>query len=247
MSDDESDSSSSSSGSEREEKVEEKAAPVVKKKAVRKKKDNTGPKKPLSAYMFFCKARRAELKAENPAASFCELGKKLGQEWKAMEADDRTEYTDQAEQDKVRYADEGGKKRKKKAGGPKRALSAYMFFSQETRPILKEEDASLGFAELGKEIGARWKQLEDKSRFHAMAEEDKVRYAKDVEADGGAPPPAAKKKKAAKAAPPPPPEPESEEEEALEEEEEAGEQANHHDDNDDSGSGSGSGTGSDSD
>lgn len=43
---------------------------------------------------------------------------------------------------------ENGKRTKKDKTGPKRGLSAYMFFSQEMRPKVKEEnpDASFGMA-----------------------------------------------------------------------------------------------------
>lgn len=196
MSDDE---SSSSSSSDSEDNVPQ---PTKKTKAEPK-----GPKKPLSAYMFFCKATRATLKQENPESSFCDLGKMLGEKWKSMNAGDRTEFTASAEQDKVRYADEGGgsKKRKKKVGGPKRPLSAYMFFSKHTRPVIKVEHPSMGFADLGKEIGLRWKAQEDKTEFNAMAEEDKKRYRTEMAAAGGpnAKPPTAKKAKAKKTPPPP--------------------------------------------
>lgn len=205
MSEDDESSSSSSSESEVEEKV------VVAKKPVKKKKEPpTGPKKPLSAYMFFCKARRSVLKSENPGSSFCDLGKKLGEEWKEMAAPDREEYTELADKDKVRYTDEGGggRKRKKKTGGPKRPLSAYMFFSKEARPQIKAEKPEMGFADLGKEIGLRWKALDDKSKFNEFAEEDKLRYRKELSEGVGdeepvAKPPPAKKAKAV--APPPPP------------------------------------------
>lgn len=193
------DDSSSSSSSESEDNVPQKT-----KKA---KVEVKGPKKPLSAYMFFCKGRRSTLKQENPELSFCELGKLLGQRWKMLEEDDRKEFIELADGDKVRYANEGGgskRGRKKNTGGPKRPLSAYMFFSKYMRPVIKEEDSSMGFAELGKEIGLRWKAQEDKTEYIALAEEDKKRYRNEVAAAGGTntkPPPAKKAKKA----PPPPP------------------------------------------
>lgn len=181
MSDDE---SSSSSSSESEENVPKQ--PV--KKVVKKKAPPTGPKKPLSAYMFFCKARRSVLKADNPEFSFTELGKALGQEWKSMDADDRKQYTELAEKDKVRYTNEGGggRKRKKKTGGPKRPLSAYMFFSSDMRTQLREENPAMSFAELGKEIGQRWKGLTDKTKYNGLAEKDKKRYRDEVAAGVGA-------------------------------------------------------------
>ena len=43
----------------------------------KKKKDPNAPKKPKSSFMFFSKAKRAEVKAANPDASFGELVSRL--------------------------------------------------------------------------------------------------------------------------------------------------------------------------
>jgi len=50
---------------------EKKKAP--KKKATKKKKDPNAPKGALSAFMYFSKAKRPEIKEDNPEASFGEL------------------------------------------------------------------------------------------------------------------------------------------------------------------------------
>ena len=53
---------------------EKKKAPPKKKKAsTKKKKDPNAPKGALSAFMYFSKAKRPEIKEENPEASFGEL------------------------------------------------------------------------------------------------------------------------------------------------------------------------------
>ena len=69
----------------------------------------------------------------------------------------------------------------KAKGGPKRALSAYMFFSQDWRERIKSENPDAGFGErrrhrcpcgvdwvspgeVGKLLGAKWKELEDDER-----------------------------------------------------------------------------------
>lgn len=181
------DDSSSSSGSDSEPPIVE----PPKKKARTAKAKNTGPKKPLSAYMFFCKDNRALLKQENPTSTFGELGKLLGTKWKEMEDDDKGDYNAQAAADKVRYANEGGGPAAKAAGGgrkkkervgPKRPLSAYMYFSQDVRPKIKEGNPALSFAELGREIGAAWKIITttDRAKFDKMAAKDKQRYKDEV-------------------------------------------------------------------
>ncbi|KAH0833983.1 high mobility group box domain-containing protein [Lanmaoa asiatica] len=69
-----------------------------------------------------------------------------------------------------------GSKSKSK-GGPKRALSAYMFFSQDWRERIKTENPDAGFGEVGKLLGAKWKELDEdeKKPYLDMAAKDKAR------------------------------------------------------------------------
>ncbi|KAG8986007.1 Non-histone chromosomal protein 6 [Tulasnella sp. 427] len=66
-------------------------------------KDKGGPKRPLSAFMYFCKDWRDRVKAENPEASFGEVGKLLGAKWKELDESEKTSYLEQAAKDKARY------------------------------------------------------------------------------------------------------------------------------------------------
>ena len=54
-------------------KGDEKKKAPTKNKATKKKKDPNAPKNALSAFMYFSKAKRPEIKEENPEASFGEL------------------------------------------------------------------------------------------------------------------------------------------------------------------------------
>ena len=56
---------------------------------------------------------------------------------------------------------EKAKRAKKDPNAPKRALSAYMFFSQDWRERIKTENPDAGFGEVGKLLGAKWKELDD--------------------------------------------------------------------------------------
>ncbi|KAN0080065.1 High mobility group box domain containing protein [Tylopilus felleus] len=69
------------------------------------------------------------------------------------------------------------KSTKSKKGGPKRALSAYMFFSQDWRERIKTENPDAGFGEVGKLLGAKWKELDEdeKKPYLDMAAKDKTR------------------------------------------------------------------------
>merc|ERR1712066_1107880 len=66
-------------------------------------KDPNKPKKNLSAFMFFSKDMREEVVADNPDASFGEIGKLLGAAWKDLSAKDKKPYEAKAEKDKKRY------------------------------------------------------------------------------------------------------------------------------------------------
>ncbi|KAG6825288.1 hypothetical protein H0H92_004156, partial [Tricholoma furcatifolium] len=67
----------------------------------------------------------------------------------------RETYTAEAAQKASRATD------KKDPKAPKRALSAYMFFSQDW---IKAENNDAGFGEVWKLLGARWKEIDDKKR-----------------------------------------------------------------------------------
>ncbi len=60
------------------------------------------PKKPLSAYFFFCNQEKVRIKEENPAISFPELVREIGRRWKEMDKDGRAKFFQMAEDDKER-------------------------------------------------------------------------------------------------------------------------------------------------
>ncbi|KAI9321336.1 high mobility group box domain-containing protein [Dichotomocladium elegans] len=67
------------------------------------KKDKSGPKRGLSAYMFFSQEMRQTVKEENPDASFGAIGRILGEKWKAMSEAEKAPFVAKAEADKKRY------------------------------------------------------------------------------------------------------------------------------------------------
>ncbi len=54
-----------------------------------------------------------------------------------------------------------GGKAAKDPNAPKRPLSAYMYYSQAQRNATKEANPEATFGELGKIMGAAWKELSD--------------------------------------------------------------------------------------
>eukprot|EP00198_Chlamydomonas_reinhardtii_P000242 XP_001689577.1 high mobility group protein [Chlamydomonas reinhardtii] len=73
----------------------------AKPKKERKKKDPNAPKKNLSAFMYFSNSNRDKVKAENPGIAFGEVGKLLGERWKAMSAEEKAPYDEMAAKDKA--------------------------------------------------------------------------------------------------------------------------------------------------
>ena len=131
-----------------------------------------------------------------------------------MEDEEKQKYKDMNAKDKERYAKEmetyvptpgfepepkkkktkskSKKKKKKKkhiiAGAPKKASSAFIFFSSELRKSLKnvksEDGTPYSFSEIAKRISKEWGALDEggKAKFVALAEEDKARYEREYAA-----------------------------------------------------------------
>lgn len=68
--------------------------------------DPNAPKRGLSAYMFFANEQRPNVRTENPGISFGQVGKILGERWKALNDKQRAPYEAKAAADKKRYEDE---------------------------------------------------------------------------------------------------------------------------------------------
>ena len=129
----------------------------------------------------------------------------LGARWKELKENEPEEvekYMDVAAEDKTRYqeemknyvpsADEDEKSKEKKtkakkpADAPKKNKSGYLFFCQEMRPVVKEENPEMKTNEIMAELGARWKELKENEpkeveKYMEMAAEDKTRYQEEME------------------------------------------------------------------
>ncbi|KAM9832097.1 SWI/SNF-related matrix-associated actin-dependent regulator of chromatin subfamily E member 1-related [Neosynchiropus ocellatus] len=72
----------------------------------RKKVLPNGPKAPVTGYVRFLNERREQMRARHPDLPFPEITKRLGAEWTQLAPDDKRRYLDEAERDKVQYAQE---------------------------------------------------------------------------------------------------------------------------------------------
>ena len=183
--------------------IEAKAANPSKRKSNAKGKKGKSdsdppPKRPPSAYILFCSAKRPEVAAK--FQSLGETSKELARQWREASDDEKRPFVEQASAAKVSYEKEkkswsqkisktkpktkvrGGKKTvDSKSDAPvlKRPRSAYIFFCKTNRPTVAQEFSSLG--DISKELARRWKELDDdnKKEFIVMADEDKERYNKE--------------------------------------------------------------------
>jgi len=81
----------------------------AKEKKSRKGRKTTGPKRPMSAYLYFCKEKRSEVKAEFPDLKATEVTSELGRMWhEVKETDEVEQYNELAKADKARYTSEVG-------------------------------------------------------------------------------------------------------------------------------------------
>ncbi|KAJ1548217.1 Non-histone chromosomal protein 6 [Nowakowskiella sp. JEL0078] len=74
-------------------------------------------------------------------------------------------------------------KAKKDPNEPKKPLSSFMLFSSEQRAKIKEENPEFSFGEIGKEVGARWRALNDaeKKVYKDRELKEKAKYATAIE------------------------------------------------------------------
>lgn len=165
-----------------------------KKKSAAKPSSSTLPKRPKSAYLFFCAEKRTEV-MEN-TKSLGAVSKELARQW--AETTDRTAYEAQAASDKLRYQEElekvtstDGKNglvngtaktpSKKKSGSATtspRAPSAYMLFCADHRKevqINQEDGRKLPFGEITKRLALMWRECDDEKRqeYQERAQERK--------------------------------------------------------------------------
>ena len=148
---------------------------------------STAPKRALSAYIFFCQAKREEVKEANPELKSSEVMSELGKLWKALSDKKKKPFEKLAEEDKKRYAEEmkeyvpteeekeakeakskGKGKGKKVKEASKRSPSAYLLFCKENRDKVKEKNEGKKMTEITTILGKMWTDLSDKKKKSYM-------------------------------------------------------------------------------
>jgi hypothetical protein len=173
------------------------------KRLLKKKKDPNAPKRPMSAYLLFCLAKRGAYREAHPEARIIEVSKALAEMWKGLPDSAKAIYQEQAAQAKVRYEEEMRQyqakqeedapvakskapqpkiKKEETASPAKKPLSAYMFFAREKREEVKAKHPEMGFGDLTKEMAVMWKEMNetDKQVWTDKAQADMDRYKKEL-------------------------------------------------------------------
>jgi len=149
-------------------------------------KDPNAPKKPLSAYFLFSQEERLKVKEENPEFSIIDVAKEIGRRWATVDPVLKATYEKKYQEAKELYDIEMGpyktQKKKKDPNAPKQPMSAYLIFSAEQRSKVKDENPSLTFIEIAKELGRRWGDLTptDKQKYQVRADQERVKYEEDM-------------------------------------------------------------------
>lgn len=181
----------------------------------KKKKDKNAPKKNVSTWILFSKAERPKVKKDFPTMPPKEVMGELAKRWKIAQKDEEAmeEFRILADEDKKRYEEEkknyvpseeseeekdgeenDGKKKKGKNSKPKKpkvpgqpikAKSSWLFFCDEERKKLKDEEDAPKGKEVLSELASRWKVLKEKKgkkyeKFDDMAKKDKERYLEEM-------------------------------------------------------------------
>lgn len=144
-------------------------------------KKQSGPKRGLSSYIFFCKEHREKLKKDKPDLTTKEITAELGKLWRELTDNEREPYNKLAETDKVRYEQEKislvenkipNPVTKKSNSSKKDSLvnknihskSGYILYCQEKRPALKEANNKMTNQQITKELARTWKELSDEEK-----------------------------------------------------------------------------------
>lgn len=152
------------------------------------RKKQTGPKKPTSAYLFYCADVRSQLKEDHPDKKMTDLSKMMGKMWKELPEEEKRLFHDRAAQDKERYqrevadsevveAPEEEKKvvkktttkkktvtKKSKNSQQKKGKTGYLAFCAEKRPELKEENPTWKGPQVTKKLSKMWNSLTEEEQ-----------------------------------------------------------------------------------
>jgi DNA topoisomerase-1 len=143
-------------------------------KTVAKGSSTTLPKRPRSAYIYFCGSNRAEVTKDHN--SLGEISKELGRRWKNLDAAAKSEYETMSAEDKLRYTREKGESKrsssmttsnlneKKPSPKPKKKSSYMLFCASHRSQVLDENGQKMSLPETTKVLAQMWRECNDETR-----------------------------------------------------------------------------------
>ncbi|RHY01329.1 hypothetical protein DYB36_000818 [Aphanomyces astaci] len=167
---------------------------VTKKKRRLQKKAPGAPKRGKSPYILFSMDKREEIKSTMaPNAKVTDVMRAIADAWSKMSEDEKAPWKTAAESDKQRYEEEmatydgplrvPNKRAKKHPNAPKRASSAFLFYSQVMRPRIKSEHQEMKNTEISKQLGEAWGKATKAQKAPFVEKElvDRARYKREME------------------------------------------------------------------
>ena len=159
----------------------------------KQRKAPDAPKKALTPYIIFSKEIRPRIKASvEQGTKVTEIVRIIAEKWAAMTDEEKAPYVKLAEEDKLRYSREMNaydgplhvpvaKKRghqNKAPGAPKRAMSPFLFFSNEKRGQIQAANPNMKITEVSAKLGEIWRDMtdEEKEPYVQKSREDRNRY-----------------------------------------------------------------------
>ena len=112
----------------------------------RVKAERTGPKRPLSSYMYFCQDQRDAIKTANPTMNGKEITSELGRVWKSLSDEAKIPHESKAATDKLRFESEkaqlaGAKSETKTKAKPSKAPKVEATPTKTTKKAPQEPKA----------------------------------------------------------------------------------------------------------
>lgn len=141
------------------------------------------PKAPTKAFAFYCNDHQDSIQEEFPDSMALEIAAILSDRWDHLPAEERRPYEELEAMDLDRYNAEmetgaevvvevqqqpsGARKNAKKPkdpNGPKRPVTAFIFFCREQRPKIREKTVGIKTSEVTSMLAEIWRGLSEKQK-----------------------------------------------------------------------------------
>ena len=159
------------------------------------KRNPLAPKPPLNPYLEFSAEERPRVLAELGNISTPEVAREVGIRWKTLTKEEKKKYEERFRENKEKYrldkenfeeATESSaapekKSKKKDPQALKKPLTAFMEFGKEERPKIVASLGKIPLAEVGRELGRRWRSLsvEEKKTYETRSLANQLSYRKE--------------------------------------------------------------------